>query len=60
MLAMKILDIIKEELLPGDILLKRNNYQLTNMGLPGFWTHSGIYIGSLEELDKYFMDMPLG
>jgi hypothetical protein len=51
--------IIKEELLPGDVLLKRNNYQVTNIGLPGFWTHSGIYIGCLEELDEYFKDMPL-
>ena len=54
------INIIKEELLPGDILLKRNNYQLTNIGLPGFWTHSGIYVGSLEELDKQFKDVPLG
>ena len=54
------IDIIKSELLPGDVLLKRNNYQLTNIGLPGFWTHSAIYIGSLEELDEYFVDMPLG
>lgn len=54
------INIIKEELLPGDILLKRNNYQLTNIGLPGFWTHSGIYIGCLEELDKYFKDIQLG
>lgn len=51
--------VIKKELLPGDILLKRNNYQLTNMGLPGFWTHSGIYISSLEELDKYFKDVSM-
>ncbi|MCB2313994.1 hypothetical protein LGL55_23520 [Clostridium tagluense] len=54
------INIIKGELLPGDVLLKRNNYQLTNMGLPGFWTHSAIYVGCLEELDKYFEDMPLG
>ncbi|MCB2297604.1 YiiX/YebB-like N1pC/P60 family cysteine hydrolase [Clostridium tagluense] len=54
------INIIKGELIPGDVLLKRNNYQLTNMGLPGFWTHSAIYVGCLEELDKYFEDMPLG
>ena len=54
------INVIKGELEPGDILLKRNNYQLTNIGLSGFWTHSGLYIGSLEELDMYFKDMPLG
>lgn len=54
------IDVMKEELLPGDILLKRNNYQLTNIGLPGFWTHSAIYLGCVEELDKYFVDMLLG
>lgn len=52
------IDIIKSELLPGDVLLKRNNYQLTNIGLPGFWTHSAIYIGCIEELDEYFVDIP--
>jgi len=54
------INIFKEELVPGDILFKRNNYQLTNIGLPGFWTHTGIYIGCLEKLDKYFSNMPLG
>ncbi len=56
----KDINIFKEELVPGDVLLKRNNYQLTNIGLPGFWTHTGIYIGCLEKLDKYFGDMLLG
>ncbi|MGH4117802.1 YiiX/YebB-like N1pC/P60 family cysteine hydrolase [Clostridium sp.] len=54
------INTIKEELRPGDILLKRNDYQLTNIGLPGFWTHSGIYIGCLKKLDSYFKDMQLG
>ncbi|MGH4052486.1 MAG: YiiX/YebB-like N1pC/P60 family cysteine hydrolase [Clostridium sp.] len=53
------INIIKAELLPGDVLLKRNNYQLTNIGLPGFWTHTGIYIGGLENVDKYFNDIVL-
>ncbi|MBW9152389.1 YiiX/YebB-like N1pC/P60 family cysteine hydrolase [Clostridium estertheticum] len=54
------INIFKEELVPGDVLLKRNNHQLTNIGLPGFWTHTGIYVGCLEKLDEYFGDMLLG
>jgi len=53
------INIIKEELLPGDVLFKRNNYQLTNIGLPGFWTHTAIYIGCLDKMDKYFNDILL-
>ncbi|MCJ7689848.1 MAG: hypothetical protein MUO60_11090, partial [Clostridiaceae bacterium] len=54
------INTIKQELTPGDILLKRNNHQVTNLGIPGFWTHSGIYIGCLKELDMYFENVPLG
>lgn len=54
------IDTIKEELLPGDILLKRDNFQVTNMMMSGFWTHSGIYIGTLEKLDSFFKDISLG
>lgn len=43
---------IKESLLPGDLIIKRNDKQLANVGIPGFWTHSGIYIGSLDMLDS--------
>lgn len=48
---------IKSKLEPGDILLKRNDWQATNIGIPGFWTHTGLYIGSLEVLDNYFNDV---
>jgi hypothetical protein len=48
---------IKSKLEPGDILLKRNDWQATNLGIAGFWTHSGLYIGSLKELDKYFSEV---
>lgn len=48
---------IRKELLPGDILLKRSNWQVTNFGITGFWTHSGLYIGSIRELDEYFADI---
>jgi len=45
---------VKKTLLPGDIILRRNELQLTNVGIPGFWTHSGIYVGSLRKLDSLF------
>lgn len=48
---------IKNKLKPGDILLKRNDWQATNLGISGFWTHTGLYIGSLGELDSYFSDI---
>lgn len=48
---------IKSQLEPGDILLKRNDWQATNLGISGFWTHTGLFIGTLEELDKYFSDV---
>ena len=51
------LNEINSALRPGDILLKRNDWQATNLGIKGFWTHSGMYIGSLEEMDAYFSDI---
>ncbi|WP_320052779.1 YiiX/YebB-like N1pC/P60 family cysteine hydrolase [uncultured Acetobacteroides sp.] len=45
---------IKDTLRPGDIIVKRNDEQLSNVGIPGFWTHSGIYVGSLAQLDSCF------
>lgn len=45
---------IHKRLKPGDILIKRNDFQMSNWGIPGFWTHAAIYIGNLDELDDYF------
>ena len=51
------LNEIKTCLEPGDILLKRNDWQATNLGISGFWTHTGLFIGNLEKMDKYFSDV---
>jgi hypothetical protein len=50
----EIVDRYRDRLRPGDILVERRNWHMTNIGIPGFWPHAALYTGTLQELDAAF------
>jgi hypothetical protein len=49
-------DTIEEILQPGDLLFERKEWYLSNIGIPGFWPHSALFIGNPEQLIKWSDD----
>ena len=39
-------------LLPGDVLLTRNDHRLTAALVPGFWAHAALFLGSRSQLES--------
>ncbi len=52
----KQLEVLRNQLKPGDILLERRNWFLSNAFLPGYWPHSALYIGNAEDLKRLGLD----
>lgn len=47
---------LQPKLLPGDVLLERREWYMSNIGLPGFWSHAALYLGTPEERRAFFDD----
>jgi hypothetical protein len=45
-----------QKLEPGDILVSRKNWYLSNVGLPGFWPHGLLYVGEPASLAAWSND----
>jgi len=47
---------LQDQLLPGDLVFQKREWQISNTGIPGFWAHVALYIGSSEEQNAFFSE----
>jgi hypothetical protein len=49
-----VAELVIPKLQPGDIIVTRQNWFLSNLGLPGFWPHAELYLGTARDLSLAF------
>ncbi len=50
--------ILRQKMLPGDVMLQRREWYVSNVGLPGFWSHAALYIGTADERRRFMAADP--
>jgi hypothetical protein len=47
---------VRSLLLPGDVLIVRKEFALTNYFLPGYWPHAALFLGTRAQLSQLGID----
>lgn len=58
LIAREQLEALLKKLEPGDVVVVRQNWFLSNIGLPGFWPHAELYSGAAADLARVFDEDP--